>query len=155
MPGEIVELSALFCLALGYDAFKPEAGIVNYYHLSSTLSGHQDRSEHDMSAPLVSISFGCAAVFLVGGASKCTRPVPVLLRSGDVIVMSGGARLAYHGVPKILALENDNDNAFYFTYDADETSDDCQPIRVDDHEWTLPFEYIKRNRINLNIRQVY
>jgi len=35
--------------------FVPEAAIVNYYHLDSTLSGHTDHSEKDLSIPLLSI----------------------------------------------------------------------------------------------------
>ena len=35
--------------------FVPEAAIVNYYHLDSTLSGHTDHSEKDLSIPLLSV----------------------------------------------------------------------------------------------------
>ena len=47
-------------------------------------------------------SFGQSAVFLIGGESKAIQPQALLLRSGDVVVMSGPSRLAYHGVPKVL-----------------------------------------------------
>ena len=47
-------------------------------------------------------SFGQSAVFLIGGESRAVRPQALLLQSGDVVVMSGPSRLAYHGVPKIL-----------------------------------------------------
>ena len=30
------------------------------------------------------------------------KPTPLLLRSGDIVIMTGDARLAHHGVPKIL-----------------------------------------------------
>ena len=36
-------------------SFEPEAAIVNYYHLDSTLSGHTDHSEKDLSVPLLSL----------------------------------------------------------------------------------------------------
>lgn len=29
-------------------------------------------------------------------------PVPLLLNSGDIVIMSGPSRLAYHGVPRVL-----------------------------------------------------
>lgn len=35
--------------------FKAEAAIINYYHSSSTLSGHIDHSEYNLKAPLLSI----------------------------------------------------------------------------------------------------
>ena len=48
-------------------------------------------------------SFGQSAVFLVGGRSKAVQPSALLLRSGDVVIMSGSSRLAYHGVPRIIS----------------------------------------------------
>lgn len=48
-------------------------------------------------------SFGQSAIFLIGGKTKQVEPVPILLRSGDVVIMSGESRLAYHGVPKIIS----------------------------------------------------
>jgi len=41
---------------------------------------------------------GQAAVFLMGGLSRDERAVPILLRSGDVLIMSGPrCRRAFHG----------------------------------------------------------
>ena len=37
----------------------------------------------------VSISIGRAAIFLIGGRSKSVDPVPILVRSGDIVIMSG------------------------------------------------------------------
>ncbi len=79
---------------------------------------HVDRSEVCATSPLVSISYvsfclvkyptdavcrlGCAAVFLIGGSTRDTEPVPILLRSGDVVVMSGPrCRRAYHGLYRV------------------------------------------------------
>lgn len=76
---------------------------MNYYHMDSTLSGHTDHSEKDLSHPLVSLSFGQSAIFLIGGPTKQVRPKALLLNSGDIVIMSGQSRLAYHGVPKILS----------------------------------------------------
>lgn len=75
---------------------------MNYYHMDSTLSGHTDHSEKDLAQPLLSLSFGQSAIFLIGGTTKQTRPKALLLNSGDIVIMSGDSRLAYHGVPKIL-----------------------------------------------------
>lgn len=38
-----------------------------------------------------------AAVFLLGGETRDIPPTPILLQSGDVIVLSGPVRRAYHG----------------------------------------------------------
>ena len=54
--------------------YKSEAAIINYYPMDSTLSGHVDFSEPNKTAPLISISFGQSAIFLIGGPSKNIEP---------------------------------------------------------------------------------
>lgn len=51
---------------------------------------------------LSSCSFGQSAVFLIGGETKSVHPHAILLRSGDIVIMSGPSRTFYHGVPKII-----------------------------------------------------
>jgi alkylated DNA repair protein alkB family protein 1 len=58
------------------------------------LSGHQDYSEENLEAPLISISFGNSAVFLIGGKSKDIKPKAICLKSGDILIMSGESRLS-------------------------------------------------------------
>ena len=42
---------------------------------------------------------GNAAVLLVGGTTRDVKPLSILLRSGDVVVMAGPwCRRAYHGM---------------------------------------------------------
>ncbi|KAI4463872.1 alkylated dna repair protein alkb-related [Holotrichia oblita] len=74
-PKDLSSLCSYLTKSLGFDNFNAEAAIVNYYHLDSTLSGHTDHSEQNLDAPLI---------------------------SGDVVIMSKAARLAYHGVPRII-----------------------------------------------------
>ncbi|KAL7202673.1 hypothetical protein ACSBR1_034194 [Camellia fascicularis] len=59
------------------EEFRPEAAIVNYFELGDTLGGHLDDMEADWTKPIVSISLGCKAVFLLGGKS---RQDPLLLK---------------------------------------------------------------------------
>lgn len=89
--------------------------------------GHVDRSELDPYRPLISISYvildyhiactamesnqgdfpcrlGHAGVFLLGGTTRQTPPVPIVLRSGDVLVMAGRGRKCYHGQSRGSAL---------------------------------------------------
>jgi len=79
-----------------------EAAIVNYYPLGTCMGGHLDDAEHIMTKPIVSISIGCSALFLIGGDQKSITPTPILVRSGDAIIMSGRSRYSYHGIPTIL-----------------------------------------------------
>jgi alkylated DNA repair dioxygenase AlkB len=81
--------------------FASEAVIVNYYHADSTLCGHLDDAERFFDAPIVSISLGLDAVFLLGGRTKDVVPSAILVRSGDVVLMGGESRYAHHGVPRV------------------------------------------------------
>lgn len=55
-PMDLFKLSKTIINLLQFpDEFMAEAGIVNFYHPSSTLSGHTDHSEYNLSAPLLSI----------------------------------------------------------------------------------------------------
>ncbi|KAK6139137.1 hypothetical protein DH2020_027120 [Rehmannia glutinosa] len=81
--------------------FQPEAAIVNYFGLGDMLGGHLDDMEKDWSKPIVSMSLGCKAIFLLGGKSREDTPIAMFLRSGDLILMAGEARECFHGVPRI------------------------------------------------------
>ncbi len=81
--------------------YRPNAALINYYREADKLCGHVDDAESDQMQPLVSISLGCPAIFLMGGESKDIVPTPMILRHGDVAVLSGAARRAYHGLPRI------------------------------------------------------
>lgn len=101
-PPALAALAARLAQAAGFAGFRAEAGIVNYYQLADTLTSHVDRSELNMAAPLLSLSLGCSCVFLVGGPGRDDPVTPLLLRSGDVAILAGPSRLAYHGVPRVL-----------------------------------------------------
>ena len=38
----------------------------------------------------------------MGGKTRQVRPQALLLHSGDIVIMSGESRLAFHGVPRVL-----------------------------------------------------
>jgi len=78
--------------------FAPDACLVNRYEPGARLSLHQDRDEQDFSAPIVSVSLGLPAVFLLGTPSRKDRPQRHRLQHGDVVVWGGPSRLAFHGV---------------------------------------------------------
>ena len=80
----------------------PEACLVNYYGPTAKLGLHQDMDEEDRSAPVVSVSLGDDAWFRVGGLRRTDTTGRVLLKSGDVVVLGGAARMAFHGIDRIL-----------------------------------------------------
>lgn len=79
----------------------PEACLVNFYADTARMGLHQDRDEHDFAAPVVSISLGDDCLFRIGGAKRSDRTVSLRLSSGDVVVLGGAGRLAFHGVDRI------------------------------------------------------
>lgn len=85
----------------GYSA-PPEACLVNYYSDAAKMGLHQDKDEIDFAAPVLSVSLGDTAIFRVGGTSRRDLTHKVELKSGDVFVLGGEDRLAYHGVDRIL-----------------------------------------------------
>ena len=79
----------------------PEACLINFYDTAARMGLHQDRDEEDFSAPVVSVSLGDSCLFRIGGTSRKDATKSVKLASGDVCVLAGEARLAFHGVDKI------------------------------------------------------
>ncbi len=81
----------------------PDACLVNWYRPGARMGLHQDRDEADFTFPVVSVSLGDTAVFRIGGTRRGDPSRTVRLTSGDVVVLSGEARLAFHGVDRIVA----------------------------------------------------
>jgi alkylated DNA repair protein (DNA oxidative demethylase) len=89
--------------ALSAYPLAPEACLINFYGAGARMGPHQDRDEEDFTAPVVSISLGDACVFRYGGLRRRDRSHKLDLRSGDVVVLGGPARLAFHGVDRVLS----------------------------------------------------
>jgi len=84
-------------------ARQPECCLINYYGAEAKMGLHQDRDEADMQWPVVSVSLGDDGLFRMGNVTRGGKTDSIWLRSGDVVVMGGDARLAYHGVDRIRA----------------------------------------------------
>jgi alkylated DNA repair protein (DNA oxidative demethylase) len=80
----------------------PEACLVNYYAGAAKMGLHQDKDEEDFAAPVLSVSLGDTAMFRIGGETRKAPTRAFELRSGDVVVLGGEERLAYHGIDRIL-----------------------------------------------------
>lgn len=83
------------------EARAPQCCLVNFYDAEARMGLHQDRDEADFGQPVVSISLGDEALFRVGGTGRGGPTKSVWLRSGDVAILAGPARLAFHGVDRI------------------------------------------------------
>ena len=80
----------------------PEACLVNVYGPTARMGLHQDRDEQDFAAPVVSLSLGDTCLFRIGGEKRSDPTRTFRLASGDALVLGGEARLAHHGVDRIM-----------------------------------------------------
>lgn len=80
----------------------PDCCLVNLYRAGAKMGLHQDRDEKDVTAPVVGVSLGDDALFRIGGTARGGKTQSVKLASGDVILFGGPARLAYHGIDRIV-----------------------------------------------------
>ena len=109
LPSDVVALARDAAAAAGYAAagVRFDASIVNVYDSASKLGLHQDSAEGEgaiaAGSPVVTISLGDSCIFRFGNNYTRTRPwTDVQLRSGDLFVFGGPARLAFHGVVRTI-----------------------------------------------------
>lgn len=79
----------------------PDCCLVNWYGAKARMGLHRDADEADYSWPVLSISLGDPGLFRMGGEVRSDPTASILLESGDVVVMGGPARRAYHGIDRI------------------------------------------------------
>lgn len=79
----------------------PECCLINWYGVDARMGMHRDEDETDISCPVVSVSLGDEGLFRMGNVDRGGRTESIWLKSGDVVVMGGAARLAHHGVDRI------------------------------------------------------
>jgi len=83
------------------DSPAPDCCLVNFYSADARMGLHQDRDEADFQHPVLSVSLGDDALFRMGGASRSDPTTSHWLKSGDVVLLTGSSRLAFHGVDRI------------------------------------------------------
>jgi DNA alkylation damage repair protein AlkB len=105
LPPDFVRLSSEAAVRAGFD-MEPDLCIMNFYDADSRMGVHQDKDERretiEAGVPIVSVSLGDSARSVLGGLARRDPTRPIILRSGDVLVMGGPARLRFHGVTRIL-----------------------------------------------------
>uniref|UniRef100_A0A7E4V643 Fe2OG dioxygenase domain-containing protein n=1 Tax=Panagrellus redivivus TaxID=6233 RepID=A0A7E4V643_PANRE len=137
LPVEFTDVANCVTNAVGLGEFHADTAIVNYYPLKARLSPHVDRSERDHSQPLISLSFGQSAIYLTGGVSADDEVLPIMLHSGDILVMAGTQRLVFHAVPQVL-----------------KTRTFSPPVGLpSDADFTSVVAYANTHRINITLRR--
>lgn len=79
----------------------PQSCLINFYDADAKMGLHQDRDEGNFDMPVVSVSLGDEALFRVGGTERGGKTQSIWLKSGDVAVLAGDARLNFHGIDRI------------------------------------------------------
>jgi DNA oxidative demethylase len=103
LAAAVAEAVAAALGARAATAFQPQCYLINRYSPETGRLGlHRDQDERDRTQPIVTLSLGASAVFLAGGAARRDRVERVAVDSGDVVVMSGPTRMAYHGIDRLL-----------------------------------------------------
>ncbi|HET7371346.1 MAG TPA: DNA oxidative demethylase AlkB [Gammaproteobacteria bacterium] len=103
MPPVFGTLARNAAARAGFADFTPDVCLINRYAPGTRLSLHQDRDEQDFSQPIVSVSLGLPAMFLIGGIERRGRTRQIELFDGDVIVFGGESRLIHHGIKPVEA----------------------------------------------------
>ncbi|MFD2642703.1 DNA oxidative demethylase AlkB [Pseudomonas japonica] len=98
LPEVFLELARSAAHSAGFEDFTADACLINSYLPGNRLTLHQDRNERDFSQPIVSVSLGLPATFLLGGHTRAERTQRVALQHGDVMVWGGEDRLRFHGI---------------------------------------------------------
>ncbi|WP_313199676.1 alpha-ketoglutarate-dependent dioxygenase AlkB [Rhizobium sp.] len=99
-PAIPAELMALWEKLAGYSK-PPEACLVNFYSDDAKMGLHQDKDETEFAAPVLSVSLGNSCLFRVGGLDRKDPTGSFKLQSGDIVLLAGEGRLAFHGVDRI------------------------------------------------------
>lgn len=104
MPEALADLAIHFANLVNEPTYLPDTCLINYYPASNKgkLGLHQDNSEANLKPAIISISIGDDCEFLIGGTKRSDALESIVLRSGDVLIMHGESRLAYHGVRKVI-----------------------------------------------------
>lgn len=101
MPASFLEIVALAVKESPWPNFFPDACLINYYAAGARMGLHQDRDERDFTQPIVTISLGDSADFLIGGAARGDKAGVLALASGDAVIMGPPGRMLFHGIRKI------------------------------------------------------
>ncbi len=105
VPDAFARLAADAAARAGFE-MRADLCIMNFYDRESRMGVHQDKDEPretlEAGVPIVSVSLGDSARFVIGGLTRREPTAPLLLRSGDLLVMGGPSRLRFHGVTRIV-----------------------------------------------------
>ena len=172
-PENLALLTRTIAAVFKFPNYYAETGIINYYPEGASMGGHTDHYEEELQQPLISYSFGQSAVYLIGGATRDVKPKAIWVRSGDIMLMTGSSRVAFHAVPCIITKPSPTTPANIgncplvsqksdgIEIDQKESccdKENCQKVWKNEmmkEDWKEFSKYLSTTRININIRQVH
>jgi alkylated DNA repair protein (DNA oxidative demethylase) len=101
IPAAIKMLAHRALAQCGLEPFEIENCLINHYAQGDSLGLHIDKTEDDKTAPIISLSIGADAEYLIGGREREDKTESFCVRSGDLVVQSGPSRMYFHGVKRI------------------------------------------------------
>ena len=102
MPQVIRFLAIAIAKETGNYDFYPQSCLINLYRKGEKLGMHQDSTERNLSAPIISISLGDTGIFVLGGKLRTDDTRQYIVQNGDVIVMGGESRNFFHSFKGIV-----------------------------------------------------
>lgn len=101
LPSVLAEHATTWATRGGFASFTPNACLVNEYLPGTQMGLHQDKDENDVTQPIVSVSLGLPATFIIAGDTRSSAKTDITLEHGDVIIFGGPARRMYHGIKRV------------------------------------------------------
>jgi alkylated DNA repair protein (DNA oxidative demethylase) len=101
IPPLFRSLACRLAEAGGWAEFDPDCCLINIYGSGAKLGLHQDSDEADFSRPIVGLSFGASADFILGGLQRTDKTNRLPVHDGDGIAFGGPSRLIFHGIGTI------------------------------------------------------
>jgi len=169
-PRDLSLLTEIIAHTFNFPNYVSETGIINYYPEGSSMGGHTDHYEDELSQPLISYSFGQSAIYLIGGQTRDVKPEAIWVRSGDVMLMTGASRTAFHAVPRIITGATktapldiglcplgmiSGKSSANINELCECTEKHCWTNEMSYPDWHDFGIYLSKTRININIRQVH
>ncbi len=106
IPARLLDLAQSALSLADLPAQRFDNCLLNHYAQGESLGMHIDRSETDKQAPIVSLSIGADAEFVLEHPDSegigFMRKTSFVLRSGDLVVQSGRSRGYLHGIKRIM-----------------------------------------------------
>lgn len=101
IPDSVLTIARMAAEEIGVRGFEPDACLVNVYARGGKLNLHRDEDEADKRWPIISLSFGSDAIFVLGGPKRADPVQTISLHSGDVLALHGPSRMRFHGVRRL------------------------------------------------------